>query len=363
MNIYKLTRHVNAGNRNDFAGFTLKQQTAYAENYDGINAAVNENFIAVCPFDFGNPLTVSVYRIDWRFGTLTYIQEIYLSDTNYYIVPALSLSGNILAIGHQGHKKVYLYEFDEGAGEFISTATLENSNDDGFGSGAILDGNELAVGCTSGHSSIPGAFRIFERQDASTWNQVYSKTEATHFNYGYKINFYNGMALCGVDVYGQSCDVFQKINGVWTFIERSDFTAGIGGGSGDTLIRPTRSTEISPVIGTTYIILQIQKRVNDAWELSQEFHLYKAYGNYAGLFPLVRFGDDGSMVYSSKGVYAYFELVNGEYQLVEEASYSEIGVESIGESLLGYYASADSAHAAIFMGQYTDPPKSYLFIK
>jgi hypothetical protein len=171
------------------------------------------------------------------------------------------------------------------------------------------------------------------------------------------------MALCGLDVYGQTCDVFQKIDGVWTFIERSDFTAGIGGGSGDILIRPTRSTEISPVTDSTYVILQVQKRENDAWTDSQEFHLYKTYGNYAGLFPLVRFGADDSMAYTSKGAYAYFTLADGQYQLIQEASYSEIDVESLGESLLSYYAAPDSAQAAIFMGQYTDPPKSYLFIK
>jgi hypothetical protein len=363
MNIYRLLRHVNAGQRDDFAGFTLRHKATYPDEFDGVNGAVNENFAVICPIDFGNSLTVSVYRIDWRFGTLVYIQDIYLSYTNYYMVPALSLSGNILAIGHSGHKKVYLFEYSEAAELFESTATLENSDDDGFGSGAMLYGNELAVGCTSGDSDIPGAFRIFERADASTWNQVYSKTETEHFNYGYKINFHNGMALCGLDVYGQTCDVFQKIDGVWTFIERSDFTAGIGGGSGDILIRPTRSTEISPVTDSTYVILQVQKRENDAWTDSQEFHLYKTYGNYAGLFPLVRFGADDSMAYTSKGAYAYFTLADGQYQLIQEASYSEIDVESLGESLLSYYAAPDSAQAAIFMGQYTDPPKSYLFIK
>jgi hypothetical protein len=363
MNIYRLLRHVNAGHRDDFAGFTLRHKASYPAEFDGVNGAVNENFVVICPIDFGNSLTVSVYRIDWRFGTLVFIQDINLSYTNYYMVPALSLSGNILAIGHSGHKKVYLYEFDTEAGVFVSTVTLENSDDDGFGSGAMLYGNELAVGCTSGHSSIPGAFRIFERADASTWNQVYYKTEAEHFNYGYKINFYNGMALCAVDVYGQASDVFMKQNGAWTFIERSEFSAGIGGGNGTTLVRPMRSTEISPLTGREYIILKIQKRENDAWADSQEFHLYKTYGQYAGLFPLVRFGADGSMVYTSQGAYTYFKLVNGEYQLVREAAYSEIGVESIGESLLAYYASADGAQAAIFMGQYTDPPKSYVFFK
>lgn len=363
MNIYKSMRHVNSSKKNDFAGFTLQHKVSYPDEFDGVNGAVNENFAVICPVDFAASTTVSVYRNDWRFGTLTHIQDIILSATGHYTVPALSLSGNILAIGHRGHKKVFIHEYDESAGEFVSTATLENSDDDGFGSGAMLYGSELAVGCTSGNSSIPGAFRIFERIDASTWNQVYAKTEATNFNYGYKINFHNGLAVCGLNSYGETCDVFQKINGVWTFIDRSDFTAGIGGGTDSTLVRPTRSTETSPITGSTYVILQIQKRVNDAWITSQEFHLYKTYGQYAGLFPLVRFGDDGSMIYTSKGAYAYFELANGEYQLVQEAAYSEIGIQCAGESLLGYYAAADGGQSAIFMGQYTDPARSYLFIK
>ena len=362
MNIYKSLRHVNSGNRNDFAGFTMVQNRSYSGTVNAVNGALSENFAAFFPWSYtGSTSTLSIYRINWIFQTLEHIQDLSF-QTIGYCTPQVSLSENILAVGHKTDKKVYLYEYDSGAGEFVPTATLENSNDDGFGSGAMLYGNELAVGCTSGNSSIPGAFRIFERQDASTWNQVFAKTEATNFNYGKKINFHNGMAVCGLDVYGQTCDVFQKINGVWTFIERSDFTAGIGGGSGDTLVRPTRSTEISPVTDTTYVILQIQKRVNNSWELSQEFHLYKAYGNYNGLFPQLRFGDDGNMIYTSKGAYAYFKLVNGVYQLVQEASYSEINVENIGESLLDYYAAPDESQAAIFMGQYSTV-KSYLFIK
>jgi hypothetical protein len=362
MNIYKLMRHVNSGQRNDFAGFTMIQNRSYPETINAVNGAVNENFAAFFPWSYtGSTSTLSIYRINWPFRTLEHIQDLSF-QTIGYCTPQISLSGNILAVGHQTNKKIYLYEFSEAAGEFVSTATLENSNDDGFGSGAILYGSELAVGCTSGSSSIRGAFRIFERQDAATWNQVYAKTEATHFNYGYKINFHNGMALCGLDVYGQTCDIFMKQNGSWSFIERSDFTAGIGGGSGDTLIRPMRSTEDSPITGTNYVILQVQKRVGNAWELNREFHLYKAYGNYAGLFPLVRFGGDGSMVYTSKGAYAYFNLADGEYQLVQEAAYSEINVQNIGESLLGYHAAPDGSHAAIFMGQYSIV-KSYLFIK
>lgn len=363
MNIYKILRHVNAINRNDFAGFTMIQNRSYPETVNAVNGAVSENFAAFFPWSYtGSTSILSVYQINWPFRTLEHIQDLSF-QTIGYCTPQVSLSGNILAIGHQTDKKVYLYEFDDSAGEFISTATLENSSDDRFGSGAMLYGSELAVGCFSGNSSIPGAFRIFERVNASTWNQVYAKTEATHFNYGYKINFHSGLAVCALNSYGETCDVFQKIDGVWTFIERSDFSAGIGGGSGDTLIRPMRSTEISPVTGTTYVIIQVQKRVNDAWEISQEFHLYKAYGNYAGLFPLVRFGEDDSMVYSSKGAYAYFEQVNGEYQLIQEASYSEINDESLGEGLMNYYAASDGARAAIFMGQYTDPARSYLFIK
>ncbi|MFA7185761.1 MAG: hypothetical protein WC082_12745 [Victivallales bacterium] len=363
MNIYRLLRHVNAGKRDDFAGFTLRHKVTYSGDIDSVNGAVSENFAAFFPWIYsGSASTLSIYRINWQFLVLEHIQDLSFQTIGYQ-TPRVSISGNILAVGHPADGKVYLYEYDSDAGEFVATATLENSDDDKFGSGAMLYGGELAVGCTSGSSSIPGAFRIFERADASTWNQVYSKTESEHFNYGKKINFHNGMAVCGVDNYGESSDIFQKIDGVWTFIERSDFTAGIGGGSGDTLIRPTRSSETSPVTGSTYVILQVQKRENDAWTDSQEFHLYNTYGNSAGLFPLVRFGEDGSMVYTSKGAYAYFTLADGQYQLIQEATYDEIGVESLGESLLDYYASADGTQAAIFMGQYTDPPKSYVFFK
>lgn len=364
MNIYKSLRHINSSLKNDFAGFTLIQNRSYPAPVNAVNGAVNENFAVFFPWRYnGGASTLSVYRINWPFRTLEHIQDLSF-QTIGYCTPPVSLSGNILAVGHRTDKKVYLFEFSEAAGKFVSTATLENSDDDSFGSGAMLYGNELAVSCFSGHSDIPGAFRIFERQDASTWNQVYAKTEAINFNYGYKMNFHNGMAVCGLNTYGETCDVFMKQNGVWTFIERSDFPVGIGGGSGDTLIRPMRSTEISPVTGTTYVILQVQKRVDDAWELRQEFHLRKAYGNYAGLFPVVRFGDDGGMVYTSKGAYAYFKQTGGEYQLIQEASYSEINVENLGgESLIGYYASAAGARAAIFIGQYTDPARAYLFIK
>ena len=363
MNIYRLMRQVNSGLRDDFAGFTLRHKVTYSGDTDGVNGAVSENFAAFFPWTYtGTASTLSVYRVNWQFRVLEHIQNLSFQTIGYK-VPQVSISGNILAVGHPADGKVYLYEYDSTAGEFVATATLENNDDDKFGSGAMLYGSELAVGCTSGDSEIPGAFRIFERADASTWNQVYYKTESTNYNYGAKINFHNGFAVCGLSSYGETCDVFMKQNGVWTFIERSDFTAGIGGGSGDTLIRPTRSSETSSITGSTYVILQVQKRENDAWTDSQEFHLYNTYGNYAGLFPVVRFGEDGSMVYTSKGAYAYFELVNDQYQLIQQASYDEIGVESIGESLLDYYASADGANAAIFMGQYTDPPKSYVFFK
>jgi hypothetical protein len=363
MNIYKSKLHVNSEFRNDFAGFALKQRIVYPDEINAVNGAVNENFAAFFPWRYtGGASTLSVYRINWTFRVLEHIQDISFATVGY-CTPQVSLSGNILAIGHQTDKKVYLYEYDDTAGNFAATATLENASDDGFGSGAILYGNELAVGCTSGNSSIPGAFRIYERINASTWNQVFAKTEATNFNYGYKINFHNGMALCGLDVYGQTCDVFQKVNGSWSFIERSDFTAGIGGGSGNTLIRPTRSTQTSPVTGSTYVILKVQIRENNAWVDSQEFHLYKTYGNYAGLFPLVRFGEDGSIIYTSKGAYACSRLVNGEYQLVQESTYSEINVASLGESLLGYYSAADGGKGVLFMGQYTDPAQAYLFLK
>ena len=364
MNIYKLLRHVNSGKRDDFAGFSLIQNRSYPETVNAVNGAVNENFAAFFPWSYaGSVSTLSVYRINWPFRTLEHIQDLSF-QTIGYCTPPVSLSGNILAVGHQMDKKVYLFEFDESAGEFIATATLENSNDDRFGSGAMLYGNELAVGCFSGDSSIPGAFRIFERIDASTWNQIYAKTEATHLNYGYKINFHNGIALCSVDVYGQTSDVFMKQNGTWTFIERSEFPAGIGGGNNTTLVRPCRSIEDSPLIGRKYIILQIQLRENDAWNTVQEIPLLKLDGAAAGLFPLVRFGDDGSLTYGSRYGYAYFTWENGQYQLVQEASYAEIDVENIGgESLLGYCAPADGAHAAIFMGQYTSPARAYLFIK